>query len=283
MVKYMDEAIKWLTSNVIDHYDCENTFFHMVECELFLKGIIHPPTSDALVNLIVQTNDKLRNSHLNDAIITFADCGKYQKLANANPRLLYNCVVWLYVLEQTIMVIESDNVVHSALTDKWVQKETTSSFLGYKSASKYMKLFKNDYNVESIAMNMNLMETTLTNLFSMNFGNVYDGCYLLRSTSDPSLNWVNTYWVLNLAFACKHSLNLGIICGLLFPSLIQSTGKVWLQRRILSLKMIDALSIDIHEVSDANYWDLHELESHLQRHLKLTSRRLMKTTNLVSL
>jgi hypothetical protein len=279
----MDNAVKWLTSLVVDQYDYDNTFFHMVERELFLKGIIHPPSSEALVNLISQTADTLRNSHLNDTIITFAGGEKYRKLAEANPKLLYNCVVWLYILEQTILAIETDIVVQNALADKWIQKETNPPFLGYKSASKYMKLFKNDYNIESLAMNMNLMETTLTNLFSMNFSNVYDGCYLLQSTSDPSPNWVNTYWVLNLAFACKHSLNLGIICGLLFPSLIESTGKVWLQRRLLSLKMIDALSVDIHEISDANYWDLDDIEEHLQRQLKLTSRKLMKTTNLVSL
>lgn len=279
----MERSVEWLTSLVVDQYDYDNTFFNIIERELYLKGIVHPPHQDALVNLINQTADTLHHSHLNDAIITFAGGPKYQKLAEANPKLLYNCVVWLYALEQTTLAMEADEVVCAALTDKWTQKETAPPFLGYKSASKYMKLFKNDYNLDSIAMNMNLVETTLTNLFTANFSNVYDGCYLLQNTTDPSPNWVNTYWILNLAFACKHTLNMGVICALLFPSLVQSTGKVWLNRRLLSLKMADALSVDIHEVSDANYWDLDEVEDHLQRHLKLTSRKLMKTTNLVSL
>lgn len=279
----MENAVKWLSSLVVDHYDYDNEFFHVIEKELFLHEVVKPPKREDLVNIIAQCADNLKQSHLNDAIITFSKGTKYQKLSEANPRLVYNCVVWLYVLEQTTRALEADEVVEEVLTDKWNQKETTASFLGYKSASKYMKLFKNDYNIESLTMNMNLMETTLTNLFSANFSNVYDGCYLLQSTVDPSSNWVNTYWVLNLAFACKHTLSLGVICAMLFPSLVQSIGKVWVQRRLLSLKMLDALNIDIHEASDANYWDLEEVEVHLQKHLKLTSRKLMKTTNLISL
>lgn len=279
----MEQSVKMLTSLVVEQYDHDNTFFNLIERELSLNGIVHAPQQDALVNIINQVAETLHHSHLNDAIITFVGSAKYYKLAQANPKLVYNCVVWLYTLEQTTLAMEADESLQTVLTNEWIQKDTAPLFLGYKSASKYMKLFKNDYNIDSIAINMNLMETALTNLLAGNLSNVYDGCYLLQNVTNPSAKWINTYWMLNLAFACEHTLNLGVICALLFPSLVQSTGNVWINRRLLSIKMVDAVSIDIHEVSDANYWDLHEVEAHLQCHLKLTSRKMMKTTNLVSL
>ena len=279
----MDINVEWLLSLLTHHYDESNTFFHIIEQELFLTDLVFPPSYQDLENIIRQTAGILQNSHLNDAIITFQQGSKYETLAKANSLLIYNCIVWLYVVEKTILLISSDKLLQSALTDKWVQKEASSSFMGYKTASKYMKLFKNDYNVDSIAMNMNLMETTLTNLVNANFSSVYNGLRLMQKTTDPTQNWIDTYWILSLAFACKHTLNLGVICALLIPSLIQSRGNEWLERRLLLLKMVDALSIDIHDVSNANYWDLDEVEAHLQRHLKLTSRKMFNSKNSVSI
>lgn len=279
----MEETEEWIISVITEYHDNENAFFHTISRELFLEDIVKPPDLEEIVNVVVQTIDALRHSHLNDAIITFTSGEKYRTLGEANPVLLYNSVVWMYILEHATLVIEADPEMKAVLADKWIQKKAHKPFLGYKSALKYMKLFKNDYNIESMALNMSLIETNLTNLFSANFSNAYDGCYLLQNTGDPSPNWIHTYWILNLAFACKHTHHMGVICGLLFPSLIRSTGNVWLNRRLLTLKMVNTLSIDINEISNANYWDFHEIEAHLQRHLKLTSRKLMKTSNVVTL
>ena len=279
----MEETQTKILTIINEYHDNENMFFRQVERELFLKDIIMPPTQAHLIDLVHRFSNILVHSHLYDAIITFAHGEKFHTLGEANPRLIYNCVVWIYTLDSVIPALENDDSVQEVLTDKWNQKDTTKHFLGYKSASKYFKLFKNDYDLESIAMNMNLMELTVTNLFSANMSNVYDGCFLLHDTKNPSSHWINTYWLLNLAFACKQTFNLGVVCTLLFPALVESSGKQWVQRRLLSLKMLDALNLDIHEESDANYWDLSEVEAHLQTHLKMTSRKLMKTNNFVSL
>jgi hypothetical protein len=280
----MDELHKYLIHVVDVHHEAYCDIFNSFSTELFLEGIIAPPRQVDLIEILSRTKDTLENSQLYDTIITFEPNPKLMQLANANKNLVYNCIVWLYVLDSLVIVLEHDDHLKDLLVDKWNRKTMVKTpSLGHLSASKYFKLFKNDYDLCSLTIQMNLIEMTMCNFMKASLNNVYDGCYLLKNSMSASPQWIHTYWMLSLAFACNETHDLSIVCALLFPALVETSGKDWMERRLLSIKMVDALTFDLHEMSNSNYWDLDDVGAHLQTHLKLTSLKLMKSTNLVSL